>query len=53
MVKFVLGCCGLPWLLLEEAITTLMTNCAPFLGVSIGQAYITASANYFDVVPLP
>jgi hypothetical protein len=48
MVKFVLGCVALA--LLEEAITTLMTNCAPLLGVRIGQAYITASANYFDVV---
>ena len=27
-----------------------MTNCAPFFGVPFGQAYITASANYFDVV---
>jgi len=36
--------------LLEEAITTLMTNCAPLLGVRIGQAYITASANYLDVI---
>ncbi len=48
MVKFVLGCVALA--LLEEAITTLMTNCAPLLGVRVGQAYITASANYFDVV---
>ncbi len=48
MLKFVLGCIALA--LLEEAITTLMTNCAPLLGVSIGQAYITASANYFNVV---
>lgn len=37
-LKFVLGC------------TTLMTNCAPLFGVQRGQAYITASANYFDVV---
>jgi hypothetical protein len=34
----------------EETITTLMTNCAPLFGVKMGQAYITASANYFDVV---
>jgi cbb3-type cytochrome oxidase subunit 3 len=34
----------------EEAVTTLMTNCAPIFGVKMGQAYITASANYFDVV---
>ena len=36
--------------LLEEAVTTTMTNLAPVLGVAIGQAYITASANYLDVV---
>jgi hypothetical protein len=48
MLKFVLGCTTLA--LTEEAITTLMTNCAPLFGVRIGQAYITASANYFDVV---
>jgi hypothetical protein len=36
--------------LCEELITTLMTNCAPLFGVRPGQAYITASANYFDVV---
>ena len=36
--------------LLEEAVTTTMTNLAPVLGVPMGQAYITASANYFDVV---
>ncbi len=47
-VKFVLGCTFLACL--EESITTLMTNCAPLFGVKIGQAYITASANYFDVI---
>jgi hypothetical protein len=36
--------------LLEEAVTTGMTNLAPFFGVKIGEAYITASANYLDVV---
>ncbi len=36
--------------LLEEAVTTTMTNLAPLLGVAVGQAYITASANYLDVV---
>jgi hypothetical protein len=36
--------------LLEEAVTTTMTNLAPLLGVSVGQAYITASSNYLDVV---
>jgi hypothetical protein len=34
----------------EEVITTLMTNCAPLFGVKLGEAYITASANYFDVI---
>jgi len=47
-LKFVLGCTALA--LAEEAITTLMTNCAPLFGVRLGQAYITASANFFDVV---
>jgi hypothetical protein len=36
--------------LLEEAITTTMTNMAPVFGVKMGEAYITASANYLDVV---
>jgi hypothetical protein len=36
--------------MLEEAITTTMTNLAPLFGVKIGEAYITASANYFDVI---
>jgi hypothetical protein len=47
-VKFVLFCTILA--LIEEAITVSMTNLAPFFGVSTGAAYITASANYFDVV---
>lgn len=34
----------------EEAITTGMTNLAPLFGAKMGQAYITASANYFDVI---
>lgn len=34
----------------EEAVTTLMTNCAPLFGVKVGEAYITASANYLDVI---
>ncbi len=38
--------------LVEEAITTGMTNLAPLFGVSVGAAYITASANYLDVVCL-
>lgn len=36
--------------LIEEAITTTMTNLAPLFGVEIGEAYITASTNYVDVV---
>lgn len=38
--------------LVEEAITTTMTNLAPVFGVRPGQAFITASANYFDVVTM-
>lgn len=47
-VKFVLFCTVLA--LAEEAITTTLTNLAPVCGVPVGQAYITASANYLDVV---
>ena len=36
--------------LIEEAITTTMTNLAPLFGVRVGEAYITASANYLDVI---
>jgi hypothetical protein len=36
--------------LLEEAVTTMMTNAAPLWGVPVGKAYITASANYLEVV---
>lgn len=49
-VRFVLMATFLA--LWEEAITVSMTNLAPVLGVPIGTAYITASANYFDVVLL-
>ncbi len=38
--------------LIEEAITVAMTNLAPVFGVKVGEAYITASANYLDVVLL-
>jgi hypothetical protein len=38
--------------LLEEAVTTTMTNLAPLFGVEVGQAYITASTNYLDGVCL-
>lgn len=47
-VKFVLGSILLA--MLEEAVTTSMTNCAPLFGVPVGRAYITASTNYFDVI---
>ncbi|OGF49227.1 MAG: hypothetical protein A2044_01070 [Candidatus Firestonebacteria bacterium GWA2_43_8] len=47
-LKFFLFCAGL--FLIEEMITTYMTNLAPFFGVKQGEAYITASANYFDVI---
>jgi hypothetical protein len=38
--------------LVEEAITTTMTNLAPVFGVRPGEAFITASANYIDVVTM-
>ncbi len=47
-VKFVLFSTCL--ILIEEAITTGMTNLAPLFGVKLGQAYITASSNYWDVI---
>jgi hypothetical protein len=49
-IKFVLFATVLA--LAEEAVTTAMTNLAPLFGVPVGAAYITASANYFDVVCL-
>lgn len=47
-VTFPLLCTGLA--LLEEAVTVSMTNLAPFFGAEVGQAYITASANYLHTV---
>lgn len=38
--------------LIEEAITVSMTNLAPLFGSRLGEAAITSSANYFDVVLL-
>jgi len=38
--------------LVEEAVTTGMTNLDPGFGVKVGQAYITASANYLHVILL-
>ncbi|HTL55387.1 MAG TPA: hypothetical protein VL361_06885 [Candidatus Limnocylindrales bacterium] len=49
-LKFILLSTAL--VLIEEAITTSMTNLAPLFGVNIGEAYITASTNYFDVIGL-
>ena len=49
-VKFILFCTLLA--LTEEAVTVSMTNLAPLFGVPVGAAYITASANYLDVVAL-
>ena len=45
---FVLACTALACL--EEAVTVSMTNLAPVFGVPIGEAYITASTNWLDVV---
>jgi hypothetical protein len=47
-IKFVLFCCLL--FALEEVVTTSMTNLAPFFGVAYGEAFITASGNYLDVI---
>jgi hypothetical protein len=41
---------GIFMAMIEEAITTSMTNLAPLFGVKTGEAYITASTNYFDVI---
>ena len=35
---------------LEEVVTVSMTNLAPVFGAEMGEAYITASANYLDVI---
>lgn len=34
----------------EEAIAVMMTNLAPAFGVPLGEAFITASTNYFEVI---
>ncbi len=49
-IKFILFATLLA--MVEEAITTAMTNLAPLFGVPIGKAYATASANYLDVIAL-
>lgn len=47
-VRFVLFCTAMA--LIEEAITTSMTNLAPVFGTTPEVAHITASTNYFKVV---
>ncbi len=47
-VRFVLFCTAMA--LIEEVITTTMTNCAPLFGTTPEEAHITASTNYFHVV---
>ena len=49
-LKFVLFSLALA--MLEEVITTSLTNLAPLFGARLGEAYITASANYLDVIGL-
>ncbi len=46
--KFVIA--SVCFALIEEAITTTLTNSAPLFGAKVGEAHITASANFFDVV---
>ncbi|MBN1565254.1 MAG: hypothetical protein JXA10_15520 [Anaerolineae bacterium] len=48
--QFVIGC--IIFALLEEAVTTAMTNLGPAFGAATGAAHITASTNYFEVVLL-
>ncbi len=47
-IKFVLFCTLLA--LIEEGIATAMTNLAPAFGVAVGEAYITLTGNYLDLV---
>ncbi len=49
-IQFVLGCTILA--LLEEAVTTSLTNMAGLFGDETGEAQITASSNYLEVVAL-
>jgi len=41
---------SLTLILIEEAITTTLTNLAPLFGGEIGKAFITGSTNYFEVI---
>jgi len=47
-VKFVLVATLLACL--EEMVTVSLTNMAPLFGAKVGEAFITASTNYFDVI---
>ena len=47
-LKFPVFCTFLA--LLEEVVTVTMTNLAPVLGSAVGEAFITASANYLHTV---
>lgn len=47
-VTFVLFCILMA--MLEEVVTVTMTNSAPIFGVAYGEAYITASGHYLDVI---
>ena len=47
-IRFVLFCTAMA--LIEEVITTTMTNLAPVFGTTPEEAHITASTNYFVVV---
>ena len=47
-VRFLIFCTAMG--MLEEAVTTMLTNAAPLFGVPIGRVYITASSNYWDVI---
>ncbi len=47
-LRFVLLCMAMA--LLEEAVTTSLTNAAPLLGAATEAARITSSKNYFEVI---
>lgn len=47
-LKFILFSTALA--MIEEVVTVAMTNTAPWYGVTMAQAHITASSNYWDVI---
>ena len=47
-IKFIVFATALATL--EEVVTVAMTNTAPLYSVAIRAAYVTGSANYWDVV---